>query len=351
MKCNAKIEKISNFYGRPIYYINKPIPLIGHIAFGIIDRGTNVLQVRPSTLCFHNCIFCSVDAGPNSKFRESEYIVNEEWLAEWVNDVANVKNEDIEVLIDGVGEPISHPKILKLISLIKKIKNVKTISIETHGGSLSLQLAKKLEEAGLNRINLSIDSINSENAKKLSGTEWYDVNKILKNASEILKETNIDIVLTPVVIPEINEKDMDLIIEWAKENHAGEKSNYPSGILIQKFEIHHFGRKPEKIKVWSWGKFYSWLKILQEKHNYRLIVKPEELGFKDSAKLEKPFHVNDIVKSTIIGNGWLKNEYLATDENCIRIISIISKEDLMIGSKVKTKIIRDKDNIFLGKLY
>ncbi len=345
------LEKISNFYGRPVYYINKPIPLIGHIAFGIIDRGTNVLQVRPSSLCFHNCIFCSVDAGPSSKHREAEYIVNEEWLAEWAYEIANIKNDDIEVLIDGVGEPISHPNILKLISLIKKIKNVKTISIETHGGSLSLQLAKRLEKAGLNRINLSIDSTDPENAKKLTGTEWYNVNKILKTASEILKETSIDIILTPVVVPEINENDMDLIIEWAKDNKAGEKSNYPSGILIQKFEIHHFGRKPEKVKVWSWRKFYSWLKALQEKHNYRLIVKPEELGFKNSVKLEKPFHVNDIVKTIIIGKGWLKNEYLSTDENCSRIISIISKENLIIGSKVKTKIIRDKDNIYLGKLY
>ena len=39
--------------GRRLYYISKEssIPLIGHSAFGIIDRGTNLLQVRPITGC------------------------------------------------------------------------------------------------------------------------------------------------------------------------------------------------------------------------------------------------------------------------------------------------------------
>ena len=349
MDCNIKIANVSNFYGRPVYYINKPIPLMGHIAFGLIDRGTNIIQVRPITTCFHNCIFCSVDSGPNSKFRISEYIVNEEWLSEWIKNIASIKNNDIEVLIDGVGEPIMHPKIIKLISLIKKIPNVYSIAIETHGGSLSLPLAKKLNQAGLNRINLSIDSYNQEKARFLTGVEWYNSTKILKVAAEILKETNIDVILTPVVIPEENEEEIKYLIEWAKENKAGSKINYPTGVLIQKFEIHHFGRKPKKIKVWSWQRFYSWLKYLEKEYDYKLIVKPEDLGFKKSIKIEEPFHVNDKIKIKIIGIGWLKNEYLGVDENCMRVISVISNEKIN-GLNIKAKIIRDKDNIFVAKI-
>ena len=40
------------------------IPLVGSLYFGIIDRGTSLLQVRPSCGCNLNCPFCSVDAGP-----------------------------------------------------------------------------------------------------------------------------------------------------------------------------------------------------------------------------------------------------------------------------------------------
>ncbi|MCE4627148.1 MAG: radical SAM protein, partial [Desulfurococcales archaeon] len=49
---------------RLLVNIEEPLPLVGTVFIGVIDRGTNVLQVRPTTLCPLNCIFCSVDAGP-----------------------------------------------------------------------------------------------------------------------------------------------------------------------------------------------------------------------------------------------------------------------------------------------
>ncbi|MBT4440771.1 hypothetical protein HOC98_01565, partial [archaeon] len=48
--------------------INEDIPLMGCIAFGIIDRGTNLLQVRATSMCNLNCVFCSTDSGPFSQY-------------------------------------------------------------------------------------------------------------------------------------------------------------------------------------------------------------------------------------------------------------------------------------------
>ena len=39
------------------------IPLLGAIAFGIIDRGTDLIQVRPTSVCNLNCVYCSTDSG------------------------------------------------------------------------------------------------------------------------------------------------------------------------------------------------------------------------------------------------------------------------------------------------
>ncbi|MEM0060187.1 MAG: radical SAM protein, partial [Desulfurococcaceae archaeon] len=66
--------------GRVVYYIDDDLPVFGYIAFGVIDRGTNVLQVRPTTICPQNCIFCSVDAGLKSEHRWAEYIVKPDLL-------------------------------------------------------------------------------------------------------------------------------------------------------------------------------------------------------------------------------------------------------------------------------
>ena len=77
---------------RRMYYITKEsgIPLIGHTAFGLIDRGTNLIQVRPCSGCNLNCIFCSVDEGI-SKTRVTDYMVDPDYLLEEFEKLAEFK--------------------------------------------------------------------------------------------------------------------------------------------------------------------------------------------------------------------------------------------------------------------
>ena len=60
---------------------NSGIPLIGTAYFGLIDRGTNLIEIRPITSCNLNCIFCSVDEGPKSK-RRVDYVVEKDYLVQ-----------------------------------------------------------------------------------------------------------------------------------------------------------------------------------------------------------------------------------------------------------------------------
>ncbi len=345
------LKRIAKIYNRDVYLVDEPIPLLGHIAFGIIDRGTNVLQVRPSTLCFHSCIYCSVDAGPRSKWRISEFVVKREWLIRWVREVVKFKRRKVEVLLDGVGEPLTHPEIIEIIRDIKDIKNVREIALETHGGSLSKRLLEKLSEAGLDRINLSIDSLDQEKAKVLSGVNWYDVKKIVKLVEWAYENTNLDFILTPVVVPGYNEEDMKDIIEFAKNVGLGRKVGWPSAVLIQKFEVHKYGRKPPYVKAWTWRRFYKWLKELEDKTHYRLMVKSNEIGIEKAESIPKPFRVGKKVSVIILGRGWLKGEWLATDIGYRRVITVVNAHfnELNPGKLVNVKIIRDKDNIFLAR--
>ena len=89
------------------------LPLIGCICFGLIDRGTNLIQVRPISGCNLNCIFCSVDEGPNSKTRVTSYVVDLDYLMEWFIEIAKFKgNKHIEAHIDGTGEPTLYPQLV-----------------------------------------------------------------------------------------------------------------------------------------------------------------------------------------------------------------------------------------------
>ena len=167
------------------------IPLIGCIAFGIIDRGTNLLQVRCTSVCNMNCAFCSTAAGPYSKWHKTNYVVDVDYLVEEVEKVAKLKGEVI-IFLDSVGEPMMHPDFVELVRKLRSIKEVKGIIVITNGTFLTKEKIDGLKEAGLSRINLSFHSLDNELAKKLfqKGIDVpiEDFNENLEKTKELLKE-------------------------------------------------------------------------------------------------------------------------------------------------------------------
>ncbi len=345
------LRPAGSFHGRPVIRVGEPVPLVGHIAFGVIDRGTNIIQVRPSTLCPHNCVFCSVDAGPNSRTRAAEFQVEEDWLQRWVKELVAVKTRPVEILLDGVGEPLTHPRIARVIELMRDIPGVSRVALETHGGFLSKSLAKKLDQAGLDRINLSVDSGVPERARMLAGVEWYEVERVLRVAEWIIENTGIDVVLTPVYVPGISRpEDVKPLIEWARRAGAGKKSGWPTGVLIQKYEVHRYGRKPQGARNWPWGRFYKWLRQLEQETGYRLLVDFEELGYTRDTRLEEPYKRGERVPLTVLGPGWHHGEHLAVDRRWTRVFSLFPNRPLPAGSRVNAVVVRSKDNIYVARV-
>ncbi|MCD6371150.1 MAG: radical SAM protein [Candidatus Aenigmarchaeota archaeon] len=319
------------------------LPLIGAIMFGIIDRGTNMLQVRATTVCNLNCIFCSTDAGPLSKTRVTEYVVRREYLIEWLKEVIKYKgSKNIEVFLDSVGETLTYPEIVDLVQDIWEIKGVRSIGIETNGTLLTQKLIDELEEANLSRINLSLHAIDEDLAKKLVGSKDYDVKKIMK-ICEYVASTKIELLITPVWIPGINDKEIEKIIEFSKKINKNKRWPF---LGIQKYEVHKYGRKIKGIKTVSWWKFYRKLEEWEKKFNVKLKIGPRDFGIFKLKPLQKIFKKGQKVKVEIKAPGWMRNQTLgAANERCITVINSNHKP----GDLVNTVILSNKDNLYIAK--
>ncbi len=236
------------------------IPLVGSLYFGIIDRGTSLLQVRPSCGCNLNCPFCSVDAGPATRTRATSYEVEIEYLLEAVEEIAWFKGAGVECHIDSPGEPLMYHKLPELVAALRQIDCVSVISLQTNGTLLDDAKIAALESAGLDRINLSIHALDPEMAKTLAGVDWFDTEK-LKMAAEAVARSEIDLLIAPVYIPGINDAEIPKLIRYAQEIGAGKR--FPP-LGIQKFERYKYGRTPKGVKA------QSWVAVLQPE--------PEDLG-------------------------------------------------------------------------
>ncbi len=232
------------------------IPLVGCIYFGVVDRGSSLLQIRPSCGCNLSCPFCSVDAGPHSRSRVTDYQVDLDYLMEAVEEIAPFKGPGVECHIDSPGEPMLYPDIVPLVQRLKAIKEVSVVSMQSNGTLLDEERIAALEEAGLDRINLSIHSLQPEKAAFLAGMPGFDIEKI-KQAAKSIAQSKIDLLIAPVLIPGINDEDMPELISFAQAIGAGKR--WPP-LGIQKFEHYRLGRSSGQ------GQGPELVAILQSQH-------------------------------------------------------------------------------------
>ncbi|MBC7080943.1 MAG: radical SAM protein [Thermoplasmatales archaeon] len=322
---------------RKLYFISEEsgIPLIGYTSFGLIDRDTNIIQVRPVSGCNLNCIYCSVDEG-KSRTRFVDYMVDVDYLLREFEEIVKMKRKkcnSIEAHIDGQGEPFLYPYIEELIKGLKEIADI--VSIQTNGVLLNKEKIRRLE-GHLDRINLSINALDKNLAEKIAGCK-YNVEHVMKVAEEIAS-SSIDLLLAPVWLINYNDEEVLKIIEFGKRIGAGKRWK-PFG--IQKYIRHKFGRKPKGIKVIDFKRFYEEI----EKIDKSLHLYPVDFGIVKCRVLPKKFKVGEKFKFKLEMEGRMKNEMLSFARD--RVVSIYTNKK--IGEFVDARIVKNKHNIYIAK--
>lgn len=317
------------------------IPLLGCLYFGVIDRGTSLLQVRPSCSCNLNCPFCSVDAGPSSRTRATSYEVECEYLLDVVQEIVTFKGNGVECHIDSPGEPLLYREIVSLVAGMKEIPGVEVISMQTNGTLLTEDLIDSLAIAGLDRINLSLHALDPPLSRELAGVSWYDIDHMTAMAERTAK-SRIDLLIAPVYLPGINDQEIPRLIAYARSIGAGKR--WPP-LGIQKFERYRLGRTPQGVKVQSWWQFYhqsitSW----EQTCSCRLTLSPQDFGTERRAMLPRLFRKGEKTKIELRAPGWLKGEVLGVGRE--RVVSVLnSPRD---RGDLKVRMVNTKHNIYVA---
>jgi hypothetical protein len=333
--------------GNKLVYITRAtgIPLMGRIDFGIIDRGTNLVQVRPITGCVLDCPFCSVDSGSQSKTRITDFIVDPDYLIDEVRRLCAFKgSRGIELHIDGQGEPTLYPYLPTLIKELSMIPGVETTSIQSNGMPLTEKLIDELEIAGLSRINLSLNALDQEKAVKLSGSTGYSLSHILEVIQRI-RDTHISLLIAPLWIPGLNDDEILTILRFVKKLHPFSK--WPV-LGIQNYLIHRQGRKIGGVRTHSMRHFQMELESLESSYDmYPLRLKTSDFNIVPMTSYPKPFRKAEIAEIEILERGRMTGEMLGVGRG--RALHILTGARKIYGKR-RVRIIRTKHNVFVGEL-
>ncbi|MHA1917637.1 MAG: GTP 3',8-cyclase MoaA [Candidatus Ranarchaeia archaeon] len=168
------------------------------------------LRISVTQRCNQFCIYCH---------REGQDDVN---LIEMTPDeMKKITEAAVAVGVKKIkitgGEPLVRKDIVEIVEKISKVQGIQEISMTTNGTLLKDKVAE-LKEAGLKRVNISLDSLNEKIYSKITKTNFF--NKVIKGFFAARKANLTPIKLNMVYLNELNTGELDRVIDFATKNGA-----------------------------------------------------------------------------------------------------------------------------------
>jgi len=110
------------------------------------------------------------------------------------------------------GEPLMRKDLPEIVSGIAELPGLRDLSLTTNGLLLS-DIAKKLRDCGLKRVNISLPTLNPETYRKLAGGNLDDALAGVKSAIEA---GYCPVKLNMVILKDVNVGDVPAMIDYAR---------------------------------------------------------------------------------------------------------------------------------------
>jgi cyclic pyranopterin phosphate synthase len=169
------------------------------MAFDKFGRNIHYLRVSLTDKCNLRCVYCMPE---DMVFRPKNELMQDHELITLLNVFAELGFDKYR--LTG-GEPTILENVVDIVREMKTIPNVKQVTMTTNGILLD-KLAEPLALAGLDRVNISIDTLDPKKYRRI--TRWGNVEDVWAGieASEMVGLTPIK--LNAVVVRGFNEDDV-----------------------------------------------------------------------------------------------------------------------------------------------
>lgn len=164
-------------------------------------REINYLRISLTDRCNLRCEYCMPEKGVN-KLKHDDMLTLEE--------IYEITKVFVDLGISKIrftgGEPLVRLGVVDLVSKVSKLEGVKEIAMTTNATLLETY-AKDLKEAGLTRVNISLDTLDKEKFKKI--TRGGDLNKVLAGIKAAKDAGMTPIKINTVLVGGFNEDEIE----------------------------------------------------------------------------------------------------------------------------------------------
>jgi len=164
------------------------------------ERVIDYLRISITDRCNLRCVYCMPQSGV--KLFEHKEILSYEEITRVAGIAASLGVRKIRVT---GGEPLVRKNISFLITSLKAIKGIEDVSLTTNGILLE-KYAGKLADAGLNRINISLDSLRPDRYREI--TRGGDISLVMKGIDAAEEAGLLPVKINMVPIRHVNDDEI-----------------------------------------------------------------------------------------------------------------------------------------------
>ncbi len=169
------------------------------MAFDRFGRHLHYLRISLTDRCNLRCVYCMPE---EMTFMPSAALMQDEEILRLTRVFARLGVDKIR--LTG-GEPTVRPGIVALVRALRQIPGIRELTMTTNGVLLG-RMARSLAEAGLTRVNVSLDTLHAGKFRRL--TRWGDVEDVLDGIQAAEEAGLQPVKLNAVVVRGYNEADV-----------------------------------------------------------------------------------------------------------------------------------------------
>ncbi len=172
-----------------------------------MKKNFKYLRVSVTDRCNFRCIYCMPEPGVK-KCSHDEILRYEEILR--ITE-ATLQCGVEQVRITG-GEPLVRSGLSDFVKQLAAFPEIKDIALTTNGALLP-KMAQDLKKSGLSRVNISLDSLDSDCFSKI--TRLGNLSQVLEGIDAALEAGLKPVKINVVLLPGINDQEINSFVEFA----------------------------------------------------------------------------------------------------------------------------------------
>ena len=197
-------------------------------------RKVTGLRISITNRCNFSCMYCHREGEDSCTCGPAGLEMKPELICEIVRVAAKFGIQKVKF---SGGEPLIRKDFEEILACLPPLKEV---SVTTNGLQLE-ERAKSLKAAGLDRINISLDTLIPEKYEEITGAPPGSLEKVIRGIDSAVEAGLIPVKLNMVLLKGINDNEIDSMMEFIRQ--------YKGKVILQLIELMNIDPKLSKYMI------------------------------------------------------------------------------------------------------